>query len=405
MRKTLFIIGTSFISILLLSGACAQAPTPPPFPPPPSELPPPAPAPAPTPKPTPHPAPVPTPAPAATPTPTPTPTPAVEEIELKYVDGTSDGSYAIGRDPGRGYIVHFSPPVAPFTISEVKIYESLYGTGYEELTFQIEVCDEDFNTLDSLMKHHTSFSLEPDWVEIAIPDIVVGGDFYIFVSTGSPREGGVSIHFDSSVANKHSAVTEFHHIVDWYLAAPEEAANWMIRIVGTPAEADTPVTSPITSPAPTIEVSAEFQEILSSLNSPQKLSQWMMDNIKYESHYELWKETGVQYIDPPDETFENRVGSCGEFAVFACYVLKYHGLEAEILGITVESDPSKGHAVCVYQSSGSLYTINVGRIEGPFETYEDIAFDHHKDWSKYKIYYSWGDYQKQGYPDEVVYRE
>jgi len=92
-----------------------------------------------------------------------------------------------------------------------------------------------------------------------------------------------------------------------------------------------------------------------------------------------------------------KVGCCAEFAIFACSVLEHHGYEAEILSIAVESDPSKGHALCVYKSSGSLYTNNFGRIEGPYQTYEDIALDHHKDWSKYSLYYSWGNYQKVGF--------
>ena len=88
----------------------------------------------------------------------------------------------------------------------------------------------------------------------------------------------------------------------------------------------------------------------------------------------------------------------------SCYVLKYHGYGAEILGIAVESDPSKGHALCVYQSSGSLYTINNGRMMGPYNTYEDIASDHHEGWSEYSIYNSWDKYQKLGPPDKLVHR-
>ncbi len=153
------------------------------------------------------------------------------------------------------------------------------------------------------------------------------------------------------------------------------------------------------------ETTADFQETISSLDTPEKLSDWMLKNIKYESHYEIWVETGVQYIASPEEIFESKRGGCADFAVFACAVLEYHGYETEILGISIASDPSKGHAVCVYHSPSLLYTINVGRIEGPYQTYRDIAFAHHKDWSRYRLYYSWSTYQELGYPDEVVYRE
>jgi len=157
-----------------------------------------------------------------------------EEIELKHDDGTSDGSWAIGGR-GRGHVVHFSPPVAPFAINEVKIYGSLYGTEYEELLAQIEVWDEGFNILYSRLEPHTKFSPEPGWVGIAIPDIAVVGDFYVFVCTSSPREGGVQIHYDSSATNVHSEVTEARHITDWYLETPKDKVNWMIRVEGSQA--------------------------------------------------------------------------------------------------------------------------------------------------------------------------
>jgi len=120
-------------------------------------------------------------------------------------------------------------------------------------------------------------------------------------------------------------------------------------------------------------------------------------SIQYESHYERYEETGVNYIASPEETFNNKVGCCAEFAVFARYVLQHHGYDAKILSIRVESKPWKGHAVCVYESSDWLYTINVGR--------EDIGFDHERDWSGYRVYPSCEDFQQCGRPDKVVHRK
>lgn len=151
-------------------------------------------------------------------------------------------------------------------------------------------------------------------------------------------------------------------------------------------------------------IPASYQETISSLDTPEKLSDWMLKNIKYESDYEIWLETGVHYIASPEEIFASKCGCCADFAVFACAILEYHGYKAEILGIEVWSDLSRGHAVCVYHSSSLLYIINVGWIEGSYQTYQEIAFDYNKNWSKYRLYYSWETYQKLGYPDVVVYR-
>ena len=176
----------------------------------------------------------------------------------------------------------------------------------------------------------------------------------------------------------------------------------MIRVVGTPAEEGTPVTP---SASKTMEGSAEFQETVSSLDNPEKLSQWMIENIKGESWYEREKESGTSYTPSPDETFETRSGNCRVFAVFACYILQYHGYEAEILGIKVESNESMNHVVCVYRSGDSFYVINNGRMEGPYQNYEDIASAHHEGWSSYEIHYSWESYQQLKRPDVTIYRE
>ena len=319
--------------------------------------------------------------------------------ELKYDDGTSEGFCSCGGR--RGYLVGFSPMVTPFSISEIRLFASLVGTGYEQTKPELEIWNKDSNVQHICEVPYTRFSLEPSWVTAEIPSITVNDDFCVVFYTNSTSEGGAYIHFDSSVINKHSELVADGQITNWFHKPPKETTNWMIRVVGTSAEEGTAATPP----PPKTSYTAEFREKLSSLDTPQKLSQWMLNNINLESHYERWKETGVNYIAPPEETFENRVGCCAEFAVFACYVLRYHGYDAKILRIAVESNPSKNHAVCVYPSSGSLYTINVGRIEGPFQTYEDIAFDHDKDWSEYDVYYSWEKFQQTRPPDKVIHRK
>jgi len=159
-----------------------------------------------------------------------------------------------------------------------------------------------------------------------------------------------------------------------------------------------------TDKARILDSTDEFKECIISLDNPRKLSDWMVSNIKSESYYEQWKETGVYYIATPDEIFETRCGNCAVFATFALYALQYHGYKAEALSIKVESDQRFNHVVCVYHADGSLYTVNSGRIQGPYQSYEDIASDHHEGWSRYEIHYSWDKFQNLGPPDKVVHR-
>ena len=47
---------------------------------------------------------------------------------------------------------------------------------------------------------------------------------------------------------------------------------------------------------------ASFQETISSLDTPEKLSDWMLKNIEYESHYEIWVELEL-CTEPPQKRF------------------------------------------------------------------------------------------------------
>jgi len=403
LKKGIFLVVA--LAIVFSLSACDPSPqetTPTPVPTP-AQSPTPKTTPTPAPALTPEPTPTPTPAPVPTPVPIPTPAPKPVEVELKYDDGIADGSGSAG-----GYIfrVKFTPLTTGYKINKIKVFTKLQGSGYEGQKVEVKILNSDLISLFDQQKPAVEFSLQPSWVTIDTPGIVVNSDFYVYLYPNSKKEGGVYIAYDSSTINQHSEyLTASGEVTTWPFSNPREKTNWMIRVMGTPAEEGTPVTSPPTSPTQTIEVSAEFQETISSLDSPQKLSQWMIENIKSESYYEREKESGTRYTPTPQETFETRSGNCRVFAVFACYILQYHGYEAEILSIKVESDESMNHVVCVYRSDGSLYVINNGRMEGPYQNYEDIASAHHEGWSSYEIHYSWDKYQKMGPPDKVVDRE
>jgi len=171
----------------------------------------------------------------AKPAPAPTPAPTPREVELKYDDGRPDNYHAIGRTAGTGHLVHFSPPSTPFTITKIKVFGKLYGTGYENLKCTVEIWDKEQKTVHSVSYPHTKFTLTPEWVEVEVPRVVVGGSFYVHVFTHSPREGGVNIGYDSSIKNEHSEATK-NWKIEWWIKAPKEEINWMIRVVGTITE-------------------------------------------------------------------------------------------------------------------------------------------------------------------------
>ena len=326
-----------------------------------------------------------------------------KEVELKYDDGETVRFCSQGA--GWGYSVRFSPPITPFTISEVKVMAGLFGTEYADQKASLEIWNQDRDLLYSCEVLATEVSQEKGWITVETGNITVGDDFrVVFFTNWDGEAGGISIGYDLS-GNKASEVVKTGGLLTewppvWETGShprPKDKTNWMIRAVGIPAKEGTPIHSP---PSKT-----EFQKTINSLYNPSKVSRWMFNNIGRESHYEQYKKTGVHHIARPEELFETKVGCCADYAVYACYVLQYHDYRAEILSIEVESDPSRGHAVCVtYNSYDSLFVFDWSGIKGPYEAYEDFAFDYHKDWSEYRIYLSWEKFQRHGTPDKVIHR-
>ena len=160
-----------------------------------------------------------------------------EEAELKYDDGTSDGAASSGTLSA--FLVHFSPPSTPFVIAKVKVFTDLRGTGYEDQKPKVEIWDKDFNVQYIHEEPYTSFSSEPGWVAVEIPNVTVNNDFYVVFYTNSRREGGVYMHYDTSVRNEHSEMAADGRVTNWvWERIPKEWTNWMIRVIGTPEALD-----------------------------------------------------------------------------------------------------------------------------------------------------------------------
>ncbi len=174
---------------------------------------------------------------ACAPTSEETPLLSPNEVELKYDDGESDGNCSSGY---QGFLAHFSPSVVPLTISKVRVFTNLHGTGYEERKPRLEIWDKDFNMQYICEEPYTSFSSKPSWVSIQIPTVTVDNDFYIVFYTNSRREGGVYMHYDTSVRNEHSEMAADGKVKDWggWQQTPKEWTNWMIRVIGTPEALD-----------------------------------------------------------------------------------------------------------------------------------------------------------------------
>jgi len=160
-----------------------------------------------------------------------------QEVELKYDDGTAENFMGVGRSPGTGYIIDFTPPATPFTITKIRIFGKLFGSSevYENREFTVEIWDKIRRIIWTASYPHTAkFTLDPEWVEIEVPEVTVSDGFYIHLFTNSiGGGGGINIGFDSSTPNEHSNMTKEWRIEWWSMgSSPQSKYNWMIRVVG-----------------------------------------------------------------------------------------------------------------------------------------------------------------------------
>lgn len=90
-------------------------------------------------------------------------------------------------------------------------------------------------------------------------------------------------------------------------------------------------------------VSSEFDSIICSLDTPEKLEEWMRANIVYrEDEYFESDFTDVR------TTYMRGYGDCDDYAMFASYVLEQHGHETWIISIYGEN--GYGHAICIFEN-------------------------------------------------------
>ncbi len=165
----------------------------------------------------------------------------VKEIEIKYDDGSAENRMFFGE--GYGHLISFSPPAAPFTVKNIKIYGAIFGSGWEDKNFEVEIWNKDCEVLYSAAHPVRLFYVPPKgskWLEVEVPDIKVAGEFYVHIYT----YGGIVLGADNSVPNLHSSSTvrtggsaaeiSTTWPIDseqWYGDASK--VNWMIRAVGT----------------------------------------------------------------------------------------------------------------------------------------------------------------------------
>lgn len=135
----------------------------------------------------------------------------------------------------------------------------------------------------------------------------------------------------------------------------------------------------------------EFMNIVESLDTPQKIGNYMEDNFTYEVH--------DFYVPDPYILWKTKKGNCIDFGTFGIFIANYHGYET--FQITIFDDTLYQHFVAVYNENiwysitdNQYYSFGYDSFEEITEYVCDIR---NKIWTKYIVCDYWNNEK------EIVY--
>ena len=114
-----------------------------------------------------------------------------------------------------------------------------------------------------------------------------------------------------------------------------------------------------------------FEEIVPCLNSVDKVSEFMQNNMMYDAAYDAHERSMNEYV-PAYLVYERGVDDCDGHAILQCYFLEKNGFDAVMLGLSI--DTPTGWNVCAVKDQGSIVVLDtMGQIVGPFGSVDEAA--------------------------------
>ena len=116
-----------------------------------------------------------------------------------------------------------------------------------------------------------------------------------------------------------------------------------------------------------------FEQIVPLLDTPDKVSTFMKNNIKWDGDYDNRVCGGNQY-DPAWIVYQHGIDDCDGHAILQAYLLEKNGWDAYVIGLSMEA-PVLGHNVAgVNLSDGKILVLdNEGLERGPFDSLSEVA--------------------------------
>lgn len=134
-----------------------------------------------------------------------------------------------------------------------------------------------------------------------------------------------------------------------------------------------PCTIPIgEATQPGARLTHTFTETVPCLTTPDSVSQFMSNNIKWEGDYDNRTCGGNCYF-PAWLVYQNGIDDCDGHAILQCFILEANGWDAYMIGLSIEGG-GPGHNVCGVNTGGQILVLdNEGQFVGPFNTLANVA--------------------------------
>jgi hypothetical protein len=151
----------------------------------------------------------------------------------------------------------------------------------------------------------------------------------------------------------------------------------------------------------------DYSTVIERVNSPYLVAEFLKDNIPYDIEALIrleFEDESIKYRDP-EAVFRDKKGICADHASLAFEALTVNGYLYETgfedsqnhstCRIALSNKYMKvAHAACLVFENGKFYLINTGvlspsepgkRLEGPFNTVEELASSAFEDWDCYTL--------------------
>ena len=114
-----------------------------------------------------------------------------------------------------------------------------------------------------------------------------------------------------------------------------------------------------------------FEQIVPCLKTAVQVGEFMQNNVRYDPQYDIREHGAIEY-EPAALVYERGIDDANGYAILECYFLERNGLDAYVIGLSVETPA--GSNVCGTTAAGKISVLEgPGQLAGPFDSFQALA--------------------------------